>query len=130
MALRPVSGVGNEAHSCASVPGEKCRINRRPSHNPEVDVGKHYRYVSCQFSVDGRSNRHRDMWTPVLLAGIILFVVGRMKWETDWGKPVAILGAVGVGVSLVVVGPDLLDSFLRGFNDGYNPDVPADTTGA
>ena len=67
------------------------------------------------------------MWTIALFTGITLLVVGGLKRKTDWGKPVAALGVVTVGVSLFVAGPDMLDAFLRGFNDAYNPDVPADT---
>ena len=72
-----------------------------------------------------------NMWTIALFAGIGLLVAGGLKRETDWGKPVAILGVVTVGASLFVAGPDMLDAFLRGFNDGYNaanPDVPTDVT--
>ncbi len=72
-----------------------------------------------------------NMWTIALFAGIILLVVGGLKRKTDWGKPVAVLGAVTVGVSLFVAGPDMIGDFLRGFNDGYNaanPDVPTDAT--
>ena len=68
------------------------------------------------------------MWTIALFAGIILVVFGALKRKTDWGKPVAVVGVVAIGVSLFVAGPDMLDAFLRGFNDAYNPDVPADTT--
>lgn len=68
------------------------------------------------------------MWTIALFAGIVLLVVGALKRKTNWGKPVAALGVIAAGVSLFVAGPDMLDAFLRGFNDAYNPDVPADTT--
>ena len=60
------------------------------------------------------------MWTIALFIGIILLVVGGWKRKTDWGKPVAVLGVVTIGVSLFVAGPDMLDSIVRGFNEGYN----------
>lgn len=69
------------------------------------------------------------MWTIVLFIGAILLVVGGYKRQTDWGTPVALLGVVAVAVSLVVAGPDMLESFLRGFSDAYNPDMSTDTTG-
>jgi hypothetical protein len=59
------------------------------------------------------------MWTIVLFTGIILLVVGAIKRKTDWGKPVAVLGVVAVGVSLFVAGPDMLDSAQRGYQQGY-----------
>jgi len=68
------------------------------------------------------------MWTIAFFTGVVLVVVGALKRKTDWGKPIALLGVVAVGVSLFVAGPDMLDSFLKGFNDAYNPDVPPDTT--
>jgi len=59
------------------------------------------------------------MWTIVLFTGIILLVVGARKRKTDWGKPVAVLGVVAVGISLFVAGPDMLDSAQRGYQQGY-----------
>lgn len=59
------------------------------------------------------------MWTIVLFTGIILLAVGAMKRKTDWGKPVAVLGVVAVGVSLFVAGPDMLDSAQTGYQQGY-----------
>lgn len=59
------------------------------------------------------------MWTIVLFTGIILLVVGAIKRKTDWGKPVAVLGVVAIGVSLFVAGPDMLDSAQRGYQQGY-----------
>ena len=59
------------------------------------------------------------MWTIALFTGIILLAVGGLKRKTDWGKPVAVLGVVTVGVSLFVAGPDMLNQFLEGFNEGY-----------
>jgi len=59
------------------------------------------------------------MWTIALFTGIVLLVVGALKRKTDWGKPVAVLGVVAVGVSLFVAGPDMLDSAQRGFQQGY-----------
>lgn len=63
------------------------------------------------------------MLTVALFAGITLLIVGGLKRKTKWGKTVAMLGIATVGVSLFFGEPDAIDSFLRGFNDAYNPDT-------
>lgn len=57
------------------------------------------------------------MWDIVLLSGLILLIIGLVKRKTRWGKGLAIVGAVGIAVSLVVHGPEMLDSFQQGWQD-------------
>lgn len=57
------------------------------------------------------------MWGLILLVGLILFIVGIVKRKTSWGKVIAVLGAVGVAASLLVAGPEMLDSFLEGYRE-------------
>ena len=59
------------------------------------------------------------MWTVALFVGLALLILGVVKRDTKWGKAVALIGGVGIAVSLFVAGPDMLDDFQRGFQDGY-----------
>ena len=59
------------------------------------------------------------MWTFLLFGGIVLAGIGAYKRKTTWGTPVALLGVVSIGVSLIVAGPDMYDAFIRGFSEGY-----------
>lgn len=61
------------------------------------------------------------MYPAILLLGIILLFVGLFKHKTDWGKGAALIGVVGVLLSVLVGGPELLeaaDDFRRGFQEG------------
>ena len=59
------------------------------------------------------------MWDFVLLLGLVLLIIGGVKRKTDWGKTLAVVGVVGIVISLVVAGPDMLDAAQRGFQEGY-----------
>ena len=59
------------------------------------------------------------MWTITLFAGLALLIFGLVKREERWGKAAALIGGIGVAVALFVAGPDMLDDFQRGFQDGY-----------
>jgi hypothetical protein len=61
------------------------------------------------------------MWSAIFLLGILLLLVGLFKRKTRWGKGAALIGSVGVFLSLVVGGPELLEAakdFRQGFQDG------------
>lgn len=60
------------------------------------------------------------MYPAILLVGIALLIIGLFKRNTDWGKGTALIGAVGVLLSVLVGGPELLeaaDDFRRGFQE-------------
>lgn len=59
------------------------------------------------------------MWDIIFLLGLLFLVVGVVKRQTRWGKGVALIGAVGVVVSLFVAGPEMWSSFQQGFQEGY-----------
>ncbi|PQJ34344.1 hypothetical protein BSZ35_06780 [Salinibacter sp. 10B] len=59
------------------------------------------------------------MWTVVLFAGLALLILGIVKRDEQWGKAGALIGGIGIAVSLFVAGPDMLDDFQRGFQEGY-----------
>ena len=67
------------------------------------------------------------MWSIILLSGFVLLVVGVFKRTTNWGKGAALIGATGIIVSLLVAGPELLDTVQQGFQDGYEAGAAADS---
>lgn len=54
----------------------------------------------------------------LFLVGLALVVLGLVKRSERWGLPAAAVGALLAIVVLVVAGPEMLDSFARGFEAG------------
>lgn len=58
------------------------------------------------------------MWDIVLLVGLALLIAGLVKRKTTWGRAFALVGVVGIIVSLVIHGPDMAEALQRGWEAG------------
>jgi len=58
------------------------------------------------------------MWSVVLSVGIVLAVLGALKRKTRWGKGVALVGAAGIVVALLVAGPEITDAVRQSYQEG------------
>ncbi len=57
------------------------------------------------------------MWEIVLLSGLVLLIIGLVKRKTGWGKGIALVGLIGIVVSLIVHGPEMLEGFMEGYRE-------------
>ncbi|WP_103019875.1 hypothetical protein [Salinibacter altiplanensis] len=58
------------------------------------------------------------MWEAVLLIGIIVIGLGILRRTTSWGKGVALAGATGIVVALVVAGPEMMNAAQQAYQEG------------
>lgn len=59
------------------------------------------------------------MWSGVLSVGIVLVGLGALKRKTSWGTGIALAGAAGIAVALLVAGPEITDAAQQACQEGW-----------